>query len=178
VGAAIVAPVAAGSLQTVLRRQVPFRSKERRTVFAAFVISLGLLTALVPFTASRPADFRPRLDAALDALPAHSTILNDDTQGGWLMWRHPDLNIVIDGYVDQYPTNWMRSYRAARALRPGWQHFVERTNADYAFFRSADPMTRGLRSWGWKRVSEESGYELMQRPPSIVSTGSGSPATH
>jgi hypothetical protein len=67
VGAAIVAPVAAGSLQTVLRRQVPFRNKERRTVFAAFVISLGLLAALVPITASRPAAVRPRLDAALDA---------------------------------------------------------------------------------------------------------------
>jgi hypothetical protein len=175
-GAAIAAPVAAGSLQTVLRRQVPLRSRERRAVFAACVISLGVLAALVPFTARHPADFRPRLDAALDALPARSTILNDDTQGGWLMWRHPDLNIVIDGYVDQYPTDWMRSYRSARALQPGWQHFVERTHADYEFFRRSDPITRSLRSWGWKRVSEQSGYELMQRSPSTVATGSGGPA--
>lgn len=165
VGAAIAAPIAGAALQSTLGRAArTAKMSERMTVIAATLVAVAVLAAAVPFAAREPADPRPRLDAALDALPAGTTVLDDDTLGGWLMWRHPRLNVVIDGYADQYPTAWMRRYRAARELRPGWQEFVNQTHAHYALLYGADPFTHALLAAGWHPIGRQAGVELIHLP--------------
>ena len=55
--------------------------------------------SLVPRTADEPPD-EPSWASAVDDLPAGTVVLNDWGQGGWMIWRWPELDFVMNGYGD------------------------------------------------------------------------------
>ncbi len=56
----------------------------------------------------------------------------EDGIGGWLEWRVPGVDPVIDGMLDAYPVGYIRDFFAATRVEPGWRSFVERTGARVA----------------------------------------------
>jgi len=61
------------------------------------VLCLVVVALAAPVTSDRPGDVPTGLDAALDRLPPGTRVLNDYDVGGWMVWRHPDLEHYIDG---------------------------------------------------------------------------------
>ena len=83
----------------------------------------GCLAALARRSSpGRPTDRPPtRVVPTLDDLPAGTAVLNDWGEGGWLMWRWPDLNFVMNGYGDIFTdAELARNYQLdAHELRLG-----------------------------------------------------------
>ena len=78
--------------------------------------------------------------STLDDLPAGTAVLNDWGEGGYLMWRFPDLNFVMNGYGDIFTDDEIaRNYRMD-ATNPGWLESVE---GDRRHVRPAPSGTRG-----------------------------------
>src|SRR5690606_4802882 len=102
--AAILAPLLALSLQQAMYRRPPPRIPrwESRTFFAAAFTALLATALAVPHTSGIPGGVPNGFNDKLDALPNGSAILNAYELGGWLHWRHPDVNTVIDGFTDGY----------------------------------------------------------------------------
>ena len=59
------------------------------------------------------------LDAALDRLPAGTGVFNAYELGGWLAWRHPDLEQYIDGLITPYSVAHVEGYGRVVAQAPG-----------------------------------------------------------
>ncbi len=46
----------------------------------------------------------------------------------------------MDGMFDAYTLAYMRDYRSARDLEPGWQDFIQKTDARAALLREGGPL--------------------------------------
>ena len=66
---------------------------------------------------------RPRqaawMDPALSALPAGTKVLDDWDQGGYFMWRYPQLDLMMHGYGDTFTTDELRRNTGSDLARPG-----------------------------------------------------------
>ena len=104
-----------GALRAALRAPGPRRRRCRRCSRVAAVV--------VPHTADRPGR---RADARstpqLDRLPAGTAVFNAYALGGWIAWRHPDLEAVHrrPDHAVLRPEHAQRYYRSPRRLDPGW----------------------------------------------------------
>ena len=83
------------------------------------------------------------LDAALDRLPAGTRVFNDYALGGWIAWRHPDLEHYIDGLITPYSVPHVDGYGRVVAPGPGWYDVVRRSGAAVALVPSDSAAGRG-----------------------------------
>ncbi|HSV40719.1 MAG TPA: hypothetical protein VLI04_18305, partial [Nocardioidaceae bacterium] len=93
-------------------------------------------------------------------------VLNTWTLGGWLEWRHRNLEPVVDGLADAYTVEHLRGYIHTLELRQGWEEYVEQTGAETALLTSddhelADALVSEL---GWRQVAEDEGTRLLVAP--------------
>jgi hypothetical protein len=165
-GAAIVAPLFAGSLQDLLTgRPGPVRRLE-----AASLMIVGLLCAIVlaiaaPVTSITPGSVPLKFDTELDSFPPGTVILNQYVLGGWLLWRHPSLAPVVDGRTEAYPVSYLSGYKRAVEVGNGWQDFVNVTGARWALLKDGSPLATALKErLSWKTISTDAGYVLLQEP--------------
>ncbi|CUR53935.1 membrane hypothetical protein [metagenome] len=164
VSAALAAPLLAQTLQTVLPPRPVVTRRERQVVLGAFLAGLVGLAAILPAVDVTPKQ-SPGLDAALDALPAGTTLLNEWSQGGYLMWRHPDLDVGMHGYVDTYSLSEIDRLVALLATAPGWEETLESTGASWALLSSEGPLAGRLEDeLGWSAVEEYDGRVLLRSP--------------
>ena len=74
------------------------------------LVTFGCLVALaLPFAVPATSELAPatspnELDDQLASLRAGTVVLNEYVLGGWLHWRHPELQTVVDGFTDGYTT--------------------------------------------------------------------------
>ena len=128
-------------------------------VGAAMAVALGVV---VPHTADRPDEVPTAFNARLDAVWEGQTILNDPSAGSWLVWRHPQVNVVVDGLFDAYPVRHLeQTLRTMQAL-PGWQGYAARAHPVLAVLESSEPLVDALKSRGWNIVDEDAGYVLLE----------------
>ena len=104
------------------------------------------------------------LDAELGALPPGTVVLNDWGDGGYVMWAHPQLHLVMHGYGDTFTTEELARNVEILDLERGWQDLVRDTGAEVAFLRTDHPLTAALEDAGWRveRTSED--VELLTAP--------------
>ena len=165
-GAAIVAPLFAGSLQQLLVRT---RSPVRRTEAASLGV-VGLVCAIVlaiaaPSTSNVPGAVPLKLDTRLDSLPPGTVILNSYVLGGWLLWRHPSLAPVVDGRTEAYPVSYLADYGRTVEVANGWQDFVTSTGARWALLQAGSPLATALiERQSWKAEATDDGYVLLHQP--------------
>jgi hypothetical protein len=119
---------------------------------------------IVPRSADRPADVPTALDPRLDRLPAGTRVYNAYELGGWISWRHPDLNQYIDGLVTPYTPEHIRRYVEAGLLEPGWYSTVRDSGAPVALLDSGSALAAGLERRGWTVERTDAGYVLLRRP--------------
>ena len=71
-------------------------------------------------------------------------MLNDWGEGGYLMWRFPDLDFVINGYGDIYTDAELERNYKMDATLAGWDDAVRDTGATYACSRPRSRLAYGL----------------------------------
>ena len=135
VAAAMLTPLAAGALQGLAGRRTPVDRRERRTVAVAVALAVGVLAVAVPFTSADPPAQPSWADPALDALPAGTKVLDDWAFGGYLMWRHPQLDLMMHGYGDTFTTAELDRNQRLLALAPGWENDLRESGARVAVLR-------------------------------------------
>ncbi len=126
-----------------------------------------VLAFLVPRTADQPpAEHEPDWYATtLADLPDGTPVLNDWGEGGYLMWRFPKLDFVMNGYGDLFTdAELARNYQMDGAL-PGWDRTVEGLGVEYALLRPGSRLAYNLEhTEGWT-VTERSPTIMLLEPP-------------
>jgi hypothetical protein len=168
----VTAPLLANALEalvaggTLPRREDTRRLGRRETALLLVAAAVAVLVVGVraPTVARDPGKVPTRLDAALDALPPGTRVFNDYLLGGWLTWRHPDLNQYVDGLVTPYPPSHVQDYVTAVDRSAGWYAVIERSGARYALLRSDSVLASALEEHGWVSGGTDAGYVLLRRP--------------
>jgi hypothetical protein len=177
VGALLVGPLFAGALDVLVARgraggtgidpAAGARWIRRSEVLVGVVgalASVAYVAALAPYSADQPGDVPSGLDPALDRLPPGTPVFNSYDLGGWLTWRHPDLEQYIDGLITPYSISHVRDYARAEATRPGWYRVVLDSEAPVALLATGSGLARALARKGWTSGGTSAGYVLLQRP--------------
>jgi hypothetical protein len=125
-------------------------------------VVIGLVVAaIVPRTAAHPAGVPTRLDAELDAL-GESVVFNSYELGGWLRWRHPELEPVVDGMTEAYSFGHLSTYGVAQAAAPGWREAFDNWSVDAALLSDDSSLTLALvEQEGWVILEQDAGYTLL-----------------
>ena len=165
-GAAMTAPLMAAALQSLLRHPTPRMSRlELAALTSGVVACLAVVTLLLPDSVGTPANVPNALNTALDRLPAHTVIFNDSVLGGWLLWRHPTLEPVIDGRAEAFPKSQFEGYITTSQVSAGWQGFPETTNSTYALVAQGSPLATALdQRLHWRSLGKDDGYVLLAAP--------------
>jgi hypothetical protein len=167
-GAAIAAPLLAGSLDQVLppRQSGPAKpSRDEKVILgsaaAVCLVLAGLLAAVLP-SVRGPANVPAGLDGALDALPAHTVIWNDYNLGGWIDYRHPTLEVVADGRAEAFGAAQLEKYGRVVRTEPGWEEILRASGAHVAIVGTDTPLAAALQErLGWRPLGEADGYVLL-----------------
>ncbi|MGO4604088.1 hypothetical protein AB4030_19300 [Terrabacter sp. 2YAF2] len=161
--AVIMAPLAATAIQR-LTGGICFRGgrRERLAVLVSGFLSLLLAGVLVPTAAARPALGPNGLDAALGHLPSGTVLCNDQSDGGWLMLKHPGLRPTMDTRVELYTVDRIKAYLGFMAADPGWQSYLAHVGCSYALLPIDAAVLPAMRATGeWSIAGEADGYVLL-----------------
>jgi hypothetical protein len=165
VAAAMLAPLAASALQSLQAPTEKPSRRERRLVAAGFVGALAVLAALVPSLTQVGPSHPEWEEQTLTDLPAGTTLLNDWQWGGYLMWKYPQLNLVMHGYGDTFTTDELDRNVTLIQLEPKWDHELLAIGADLALLDPDTPLAYALvHSEGWTVVHSSDEVELLQSP--------------
>jgi hypothetical protein len=135
-------------------------------VVGGAVLALATLAVLVPHTADEHRDTPSWLDGALGDLPAGTRVLDDSGFGGYLMWRFPQLDVVVHGYGDLYTDDELERNADIEGVRAGWVELVQDTGATFAVLPPNSPLAYNLREVeGWRVVEHSDDLELLRPPP-------------
>ncbi|MFC0221353.1 hypothetical protein [Nocardioides zeicaulis] len=164
VAAVMLAPLLAMALQHL----VPSvgRPGRREVGLVAAIAVLG--SAAMAVVASQRDDdevVAAWVDDRLAAMPAGTKVLNDWELGHYTMARHPQVQLVMHGYVDMFTTGELdRNLRIAK-VEPRWDTSVEALDADYGFVDPNSAMGYALvHQLGWTEVEGDDDFVLL-RPP-------------
>ena len=171
VSALVVAPLFAQALDAVVARSGSSTDPARRigrlelgTLAACAVVCTAVLAIVAPHTSDTPGHVPLGLDPVLDRLPAGTPVFNAYVLGGWLTWRHPDLDQYVDGLATPYSEAHVRDYVRADAIDPGWYRVVLDSRAPVALVGSGSLLATALEKKGWTSEGTSNGYVLLQRP--------------
>jgi hypothetical protein len=164
VAAAMAAPLAAAALGRLLPARAD-NGRDRWLAVGTGVVGVALLAVLVPSSAEAGPERPAWADQRLDDLPAGTRVLNNWDWGGWLMYRHPHLELLMHGYGDSFTTEELDRNVEISRVQPGWHDLVAEVDADYAL---VDPDTalgyalvEGL---GWTVVEDSEDMQLLTPP--------------
>jgi hypothetical protein len=171
----VSAPVLAGALDALLHpprddrtgaldRPGPPARPERLVIAVAAVVSLVGLAVAVPHTSARPGSVPLGLDRRLDRMEPGTKVLNDYALGGWIAWRHPDLNQYIDGLATPYSPQHDDDFHTMETLGPGWNRLVARSGVTVALLQSDTTLKQELERRGWRFDGSDDGYTLLLEP--------------
>jgi hypothetical protein len=165
-GAAMTAPLMAAAMQSLLHRPTPRMSRlELAALTSGVVACLAVVALLLPGSVGTPANVPNALNTTLDRLPAHTVIFNDSVLGGWLLWRHPTLEPVIDGRAEAFPKSQFEGYITTSQVSAGWQAFLKTTNSTYALVAQDSPLATALdERLHWRSLGKDDGYVLLAAP--------------
>ena len=171
-----VAPLCAAALERLVRGHeapspessaspaAPRGRAEVTWLAVAAVVTTTLVAVLAPSTSDRPGDVPLALDGRLDRLPPGTGVFNDYALGGWIAWRHPDLEQYVDGLITPYSVAHVRDLAVAQALRPGWYAVVRDSRARAALLATDSALATGLARRGWVSAGTDAGYVLLLSP--------------
>jgi hypothetical protein len=158
-------PFFAGALQSLVGRSSPAPRRERTVVAGIALGTVLLLAAVVPVTADRPASTPSWLDPALDRLPEGTAVQTADTMGGYILWAHPDLDPVIDGYSDAYTTRHLQEQLDLQNLRAGWDTKLRRSGVRVALLPTRSRLAYALTEFeDWQVLHTSKAVTMLKAP--------------
>jgi hypothetical protein len=164
--AAITAPLLAAALQSLMPDLASRLSRREIAALAGGVMAcLVAVALLLPGSVAKPANVPNALNASLDRLPSHTVIFNDFALGGWLLWRHPKLEPVIDGRAEAFPKAWFEAYIKTSEVSSGWSRFLQTSNSTHALVKEHSPLATALdERLHWRSLGRDEGYVLLEAP--------------
>jgi hypothetical protein len=136
---------------------------------AAALVVIGLA---VPHTSDDPLPEPGWADRELTALPPGTKVLNDWALGGYLMWRYPQLDLVMHGYGDTFTTAELTRNNDLLSTRPGWQQDLRHLGVRVAVLRQNTALAIQLATTqGWRVVERSGDLELLEAPAGWPSGG-------
>jgi hypothetical protein len=166
VAACLAAPLAAAAIQPWLGDRPDVRRLERGLVVGGYLLALVGLALVVPHTADQPRESPAWMDEALADLPEGTKVVDDSAYGGYLMWRFPQLDLVMHGYGDTFTDDELERNADIDAVRGGWVALLRDTEAELAVLSPDSPLAYNLRATqGWTVVEHSDDLELLQAPP-------------
>jgi hypothetical protein len=173
VGGMIAAVVLARALGPLLssRQGSPFARRETFGLLAWAAACLAVLAFVVPRTSAQPGGVPIGFDPTLDTLPAGTVVFNNYEIGGWLAWRHPDLDHYIDPLADAYSVNHLHRYGLALQAEPGWKQILLSSRARVAVLQRDVPLNAALQNEGWIVEGATRGYVLLESPVDLLDQG-------
>jgi hypothetical protein len=173
VAAAMIAPLAAGPVQSLFGDRPPGGRREWVVVTGCAVAALLALAIAVPHTSDDPPHQPGWVDPALSHLPAGTKVVNDWGWGGYLMWRYPQLDLMMNGYGDTFTTAELTRNQSLMAVEPGWEDTLRATGARVAVLQASSRLSDALTSLeGWHVVHDSDSYVMLRAPASWDSAGS------
>jgi hypothetical protein len=162
----MTAPLLAASLQSLLHQDTPrIGWREVATLIGGGLAFLAAVPLLLPGSTGTPANVPNGLNVALDRLPPHTVIFNDYLLGGWLLWRHPTLEPVIDGRSEAFPNAHFDRYLNTSQVSTGWEKFLATTDSEYALVAERSPLATALdERLHWRSLGRDDGYVLLTAP--------------
>jgi hypothetical protein len=170
----VVAPLFADALDRLVRTgkdgapprdtSLARRRSEVRFLGAVAGAATVVVTILAPTTSDKPGGVPTSLDGTLDRLPAGTRVFNTYELGGWIAWRHPDLQQYIDGLITPYSEKHAREYTTAESTSPGWYGVVRASKAPVALLPIDSALASALEKRGWRRTARGTGYVLLGAP--------------
>jgi hypothetical protein len=164
VSAVMVLPLVAGRLQTFVGGRSPVSRGERGVVLGMAALAVLALALIAPRTADEPAAQPPWVGEELGALPAGTPVLSEWGYSGYLMWRFPQLDPVMNGYGDTFTLEELQRNTDIRAVAPGWDDMVRETGARVAVLQSDSALGYALEGQGWTVEHESDGLEMLTAP--------------
>ncbi|MBC9821706.1 hypothetical protein [Terrabacter sp. MAHUQ-38] len=165
-GAAVLAPVAAMTIQRLLPEDPEPRTR-REAGLTVGLTALGLVVAalVVPSRAAAPTWGANDLDTRLAALPQDTVVCNDYGVGGWLIWRHPNIRPTVDGRTEVYDAGYVRTHIDFERAAPGWQGYVTRNGCRYALLGKDQPVVEALVAQSRWTVEQRGAQYVLLRAP-------------
>ena len=166
VSACMAAPLAAAALQPSLGVRPRIRRPEVILVVAGWAVALAGLALVVPHTADQPRETASWVDGTMGDLPPGTVVLDDSAYGGYLMWRFPQLDVVMNGYGDLYTDDELARNADIDEVHDGWVGLVKAIHPDYAILDPSSTLAYNLRFVeGWTVVKVGDDLELLAPPP-------------
>lgn len=133
---------------------------------AAITLALLLVALVSSAWAPRAPDETPFPASASGALRSGSgNLLHEYDWGGWLVFRHPERPVFIDGRLFPFVPGIFDDYVEMTDLRPAWREVLDRHAIREVLLRPHRPLVQGLREAGWSVRAEEAGRWILLRAP-------------
>lgn len=166
VGVAMLAPLLARELSSL----TPTRGRSPReltVVLAGFAVALALLAIATPRTSASSMHEGNAAHGSIATLPPGSGLLNEWNEGGYDMWAHPELDIVMHGYGDMFTDAEIKRNYQMLELEPGWDEMVRDLGVRDALLYEDSKLTYGLTELlSWVVVAEDDGLVHLRAPTS------------
>jgi len=166
VAAMIIVPLAAAQARP--RDADPDRRiarPERLLVAGGAVAALVALAVAVPHTSDDPPPQPSWVDPTLSSLPAGTKVVGAWDWGGYLMWRYPQLDLLMHGYGDTFTTAELQRNTDIEALAPGWDDELRATGVTVAVERPSSALSYALEHQEhWIVVHRSPSIEMLQAP--------------
>jgi hypothetical protein len=144
---------------------------ERALVLGGTALALTVLAVLVPSTSDRPPAQPSWVDPALRSLAPGTKVVDSWDWGGYLMWRYPQLDLLMHGYGDTYTVAELQRNSDIEAVAPGWQADLRRTGCTVALLRPSSKLAPALAQAGWTVVHRSAHIEELRAPSGWTSRG-------
>lgn len=161
VAAVMLTPLLAVALQRLVPAVERIARRELLVVAGMFTVALTALG----FTAAAEGSETPVaswIDDRLDDMPQGTKVLNDWELGHWALYRHPQLHLVMHGYVDVFTVEELERNIEIATLAPGWEDEIADLDVDYAVVATDSRLAYVLTDvMDWTVVEADQDYELL-----------------
>lgn len=162
----IITPLLAVALQRMVPPTGPPRRRELTVVAGITVLTLGALAVTAADRADREV-VSPWVSDRLDAMPDGTRLLDDWSLGHYTMANHPQVQLVMHGYVEMFTPDELERNVDITRLEPGWDADVEDLDVDYALVDPDSQLGYALvHQLGWDTVDGDDDYVLLTPPAS------------
>jgi hypothetical protein len=171
VGALLLVPTIAVIAGRRASHPAPPNRTERTLVLGGTALALAVLAVAVPFTADEPPAQPSWVEPALGSLPQGTKVAGAWEWGGYLMWRYPQLDLLMHGYGDTFTTAELQRNTDIEAVAPGWQSELRRTGCTLAVLRPSSSLAEALVQEGWTVVHRSPTIEELSAPAGWTTGG-------
>jgi hypothetical protein len=146
---------------------------ERMLVLGGTAVALVVLAVTVPFTSAQPPAQPSWVDPALSSLPPGTKVVDAWDWGGYLMWRHPQVDLLMHGYGDTFTVDELQRNTDIQNLEHGWDDELRQTGCTIAVVRPESVLAKALVDQEhWIVLHRSASIEELQAPAGWTTTSS------